>query len=942
MKDRDTCQKVVVLLCIAVVVCVCWLSRVYGEAGVEINETNFPDPDFREIVDEYDQDGDGFLSEGEIAEVDSMDIIDTDVKNMKGIKFFTSLKDLECINNDALEELDMSGCLTLTNLKCRENANLEKLDISRCVALKELDCDYNFYLTTLDASECIALKNLNLPFGILTSLDVRGCTALENLDCRFNELTSLDVSGCSALENLKCCNNELITLDVRVCKELITLDCSENNKMKELFAGELTKLEYLLCDKNTELTLLDINGCTSLRTLYCNDNNLKELKLQGCTSLEELICSGNKLTALDISICASLYRLDCHANQLAVLTIGDNTELRDLNCEENSLTELNTSACQSLSELNCRHNKLTYLNLGACNYLHYAYCSNNNLVELTLSDGDELSGLDCSNNQLTHLNLDKCIYLWYVDCSNNNLEELTLNEKMGCLDCSNNKLTQLNLSNQQSILCLRCSKNRITALNIRACPTLQNLLLKHEASEIDGEYGWIEYYYDKYGDPLGTKAELYVDRDVNIILTADDRILGFINRCYSTILGRKPESEGIQTWTNELVSGRKYASEIIDRFVNSPEFQGKRYSNGDVVEILYKAMLGRSSDPAGKANWVAKLDARQPLGVVINGFCVSKEFTEICNSYGIKPGSVKIDIDEYQKKRIQAFVERCYNIILSRDPDEGGMETWYQELKSGRKAASEIIDQFVNSPEFQSRDYSNEYSVDILYWAMLGRSSDAAGKTHWVAKLENGQPFAAVINGFCISKEFRGICDAYGIEPGTVKVPILSGRTEEELSMLALNAKAPITRRSETKPNRVEIINPSDTIDMNIGTAVQAVYINEEKAKEFIGRCYRVILGREASEAELTNWIGQMVNGTKTPDQIARGFMFSNEFKAKNTANEDLVKILYRVYMNRDADPEGLKTWTEKLNNGTSLKDLLDAFAKTSEFKKVVSEMGKQ
>ena len=31
-----------------------------------------------------------------------------------------------------------------------------------------------------------------------------------------------------------------------------------------------------------------------------------------------------------------------------------------------------------------------------------------------------------------------------------------------------------------------------------------------------------------------------------------------------------------------------------------------------------------------------------------------------------------------------------------------------------------------------------------------------------------------------------------------------------------------------------------------LGTAVQAIYINEEKAKEFIGRCYRVILGREA------------------------------------------------------------------------------------------------
>ena len=198
-----------------------------------------------------------------------------------------------------------------------------------------------------------------------------------------------------------------------------------------------------------------------------------------------------------------------------------------------------------------------------------------------------------------------------------------------------------------------------------------------------------------------------------------------------------------------------------------------------------------------------------------------------------------------------------------------------------------------------------------------------------------------VINGFCVSKEFTGICASYGIKPGSVNVQMNALVEEISLSMLAYNAKAPITRRSETKPNRVEIINPSDTIDMNIGTAVQAVYINEEKAKEFIGRCYRVILGREANQAELENWIGQMVNGTKTPNQIARGFLFSNEFKAKNLGNEELIKILYKVYMNREADPEGLKTWTEKLNGGTSLNDLLDTFSKTNEFKKVVSEMSK-
>ena len=139
----------------------------------------------------------------------------------------------------------------------------------------------------------------------------------------------------------------------------------------------------------------------------------------------------------------------------------------------------------------------------------------------------------------------------------------------------------------------------------------------------------------------------------------------------------------------------------------------------------------------------------------------------------------------------------------------------------------------------------------------------------------------------------------------------------------------------------MEITNASDTVNENLGTAVQAIYINEEKAKEFIGRCYQAILGREAGAEELNGWIGQMMNGSKTADQIARGFLFSGEFKGRNISNEELVKILYRVYMNREADAEGLATWTQKLDEGTSLNDLLNVFAKTGEFKGVVAEMGK-
>ena len=283
------------------------------------------------------------------------------------------------------------------------------------------------------------------------------------------------------------------------------------------------------------------------------------------------------------------------------------------------------------------------------------------------------------------------------------------------------------------------------------------------------------------------------------------------------------------------------------------------------------------------------------------------------------------------EEKIKAFVTRCYEIILGRSPDPGGLETWYNELNSGRKAASEIIDRFVNSQEFLGKHYSNDECVEILYKTMLGRTPDAAGKAHWVAKLDAGQPFAAVINGFCISSEFKGICESYGIRPGSVTI------TTAANNVTGTPAVSVPAKKENTEPTAArQIVLPSEENNDQLGTAVMVVYYNEGRVTEFIQRCYRSILGREPGKDELDTWTAQLMNGQKTPDQIARGFLFSQEFKNRNIGNEELVKILYRVYMNREADPDGLATWTSKLDGGTELKDLLDAFAKTNEFKKVV------
>lgn len=61
----------------------------FGSDSVAINETNFPDANFREFVKDYDLDGNGSLSAKERNIVTIMTVSDDyEIKTLKGIEYF--------------------------------------------------------------------------------------------------------------------------------------------------------------------------------------------------------------------------------------------------------------------------------------------------------------------------------------------------------------------------------------------------------------------------------------------------------------------------------------------------------------------------------------------------------------------------------------------------------------------------------------------------------------------------------------------------------------------------------------------------------------------------------------------------------------------------------------------------------------------------------------
>ena len=114
----------------------------------------------------------------------------------------------------------------------------------------------------------------------------------------------------------------------------------------------------------------------------------------------------------------------------------------------------------------------------------------------------------------------------------------------------------------------------------------------------------------------------------------------FATRLYRTVLQREPDIAGLNNWQYALVSGSATGASVAYGFLFSPEMIKRNLDDDRYVEILYNSMLGRSSDAAGKANWLKLLRNGTSRYSVFTGFVYSNEFDRICRSYGIMRGTI--------------------------------------------------------------------------------------------------------------------------------------------------------------------------------------------------------------------------------------------------------------------------------------------------------------
>ncbi len=290
---------------------------------------------------------------------------------------------------------------------------------------------------------------------------------------------------------------------------------------------------------------------------------------------------------------------------------------------------------------------------------------------------------------------------------------------------------------------------------------------------------------------------------------------------------------------------------------------------------------------------VAEVDKN---GLVTSTGIGTATITAVSNGDPTLKASMQVEVPDNSHNQVRSFVNRMYTVALNRKADNKGATYWTEELISGRKDGAAVAKGFVLSKEMENRRLSNSQYVDMLYRTFFDRDSDADGKAFWMNLLENGVSRAYVFRGFCHSQEFSNICSRYRIKRGTVTL--------------------------------------TESRDKNHNITM------------YVFRCYDRTLGRKPDVKGLNFWTEQILNKKRTPVDVAGNFVFSTEFKNKKLSDEEYVKVLYRMFFDREynapgTDPNGIKFWLNELKSGRKDRyQVFMGFANSKEFKNVLKTFG--
>lgn len=334
--------------------------------SVVINETNFPDEEFRTYVArEFDLDGDGVLSDAEIAKVTKLTFNRSfqSLVHIKSVEVFTSLEELTLFWGCHFAELDFSKFPNLTELSQDAGyaipPNYSSSGYHRTLDFRQNPKLVSISISTLipsstDLSTAIPIDNIYFPSS-LCRCDLDGLYAPSNF--------VLDFSACLEIESVKINSMYTPKTSIRgltnkayfryfmLCywpsssSQLDFLDLSDNARLTwvTIYVSGSAQSNGGQIRNNERLETLDLEDGTGGNWQIVNNQNIQTLCLSGC----------QLAGTLDVSSMGKLRWLDVSNTRIAELILGQQPNLKYLfigtDAEKHAIASIDVTGCQILA-----------------------------------------------------------------------------------------------------------------------------------------------------------------------------------------------------------------------------------------------------------------------------------------------------------------------------------------------------------------------------------------------------------------------------------------------------------------------------------------------------------------------------------------------------------------------------------------------------------------
>ena len=311
------------------------------------------------------------------------------------------------------------------------------------------------------------------------------------------------------------------------------------------------------------------------------------------------------------------------------------------------------------------------------------------------------------------------------------------------------------------------------------------------------------------------------------------------------------------------------------------------------------------------------------------------------------------------------IVSEAYEFFLNREGGADEIKAWSASLENGT-SLQDLLTATFRSDEVQSQynlsSMENNEFVQFLYQFVVHRDGDPGGVEHWENQIATGAyTREEVFLIFCGSDEFQNLNPELAIDvqidphqPDT-SLPVQS-QPSPEPQMEPPQVEGDENAASEIDNSRLEqLTQPDSALAANEASQTDESAMPEMGAyqsstgfdpKAVVTDAYQVFLGRQGEADGVLGWTESLNAGTSV-DQLVVAIFRSDEgqrvFNADGLSDESFIKSLYEKLVGREGDSSGVDHWLHQLATGQeSREDVFLQFCASQEFRNLHPELAIQ